>query len=77
MFHTQGGLAVDTEAKVLRKDNSALTNLFAAGGAAVGVSGKGVEGYLSGNGLLTAVSFGYLAGTSAADMVKSDKRKTS
>ena len=77
LFHTQGGLDVNTEAKVLRKDNSALTNLFAAGGAAVGVSGKGVEGYLSGNGLLTAVSFGYLAGTSAADMVKSDKRKTS
>ena len=77
LFHTQGGLAVDTEAKVLRKDNSALTNLFAAGGAAVGVSGKGVEGYLSGNGLLTAISFGYLAGTSAADVVKSDKRKTS
>ena len=43
LFHTQGGLDVNTEAKVLRKDNSALTNLFAAGGAAVGVSGKGVE----------------------------------
>ena len=70
LFHTQGGLSVDTDAKVLRKDNSALPNLFAAGGAAVGVSGKGVEGYLSGNGLLMAVSLGYLAGRSAANMVK-------
>jgi fumarate reductase flavoprotein subunit len=70
LFHTQGGLSVDTQAKVLRKDNSALPNLFAAGGAAVGVSGKGVEGYLSGNGLLMAVSLGYLAGRSAANMVK-------
>ncbi len=69
LFHTQGGLAVDTEARVLRKNNSALPNLFAAGGAAVGVSGKGVEGYLSGNGLLMAVSLGYLAGRAAANVV--------
>ena len=77
LFHTQGGLAVDTEAKVLRKNSSALPNLFAAGGAAVGVSGKGVEGYLSGNGLLMAASLGYLAGQSAANLVKKNKRKTS
>ena len=77
LFHTQGGLAVDTEAKVLRKNNSALPNLFAAGGAAVGVSGEGVEGYLSGNGLLMAASLGYLAGQSAANLVKKNKRKTS
>ena len=77
LFHTQGGLAVDTEAKVLRKDGSALPNLFAAGGAAVGVSGKGVEGYLSGNGLLMAASLGYLAGQSAANLVRKTKIKTS
>ena len=77
LFHTQGGLAVDTEAKVLRKNGRVLPNLFAAGGAAVGVSGKGVEGYLSGNGLLMAASLGYLAGQSAANLVKKNKRKTS
>jgi len=77
LFHTQGGLAVDTEAKVLRKNGSALPNLFAAGGAAVGVSGKGVEGYLSGNGLLMAASLGYLAGQSAANLVTKTKIKTS
>ena len=77
LFHTQGGLAVDTEAKVLRNNGRVLPNLFAAGGAAVGVSGKGIEGYLSGNGLLMAASLGYLAGQSAANLVKKNKIKTS
>jgi len=36
------------------------------GGAAAGVSGPDASGYLSGNGLLTAVAFGYLAGQAAA-----------
>jgi fumarate reductase flavoprotein subunit len=40
--------------------------LFAAGGAATGVSGGAVWGYLSGNGLLAAIGFGRIAGTSAA-----------
>jgi fumarate reductase flavoprotein subunit len=66
LFHTQGGLAVDGEARVLRPDGSAFPNLFAAGGAAVGVSGPEISGYLSGNGLLTAVSFGRIAGMAAA-----------
>lgn len=43
-----------------------LPNLFAAGGAAVGVSGAEASGYLSGNGLLTAIGLGFIAGTSAA-----------
>ena len=37
-------------------------NLFAGGGAACGVSGRGDSGYLSGNGLLSAVVLGYRAG---------------
>jgi fumarate reductase flavoprotein subunit len=40
--------------------------LFAAGGAACGVSGPAVWGYLSGNGLLSAIGFGCIAGQSAA-----------
>jgi len=43
-----------------------MANLFAGGGAACGVSGPDVSGYLSGNGLLTAVMLGRIAGTCAA-----------
>ena len=66
LFHTQGGLAIDSDARVLRADGSALPNLFAAGGAAAGVSGATAAGYLSGNGLLTATVLGRIAGTAAA-----------
>ena len=65
LFHTQGGLAIDGEARVLRDDGSTFPNLFAAGGAAVGVSGPDISGYLSGNGLLTAVALGRIAGEAA------------
>jgi fumarate reductase flavoprotein subunit len=66
LFHTQGGLAVDAACRVKRKDGSVFPNLFAAGGAAVGVSGPTAAGYLSGNGLLTATVLGRLAGQAAA-----------
>ncbi|MCZ7562565.1 MAG: FAD-dependent oxidoreductase [Burkholderiales bacterium] len=66
LFHTQGGLAIDTNARVLDARESPLPNLFAGGGAACGVSGAHVWGYLSGNGLLTAVTLGRLAGQAAA-----------
>jgi fumarate reductase flavoprotein subunit len=66
LFHTQGGLAVDTEARVLRQSGAPFPNLWAAGGAARGVSGPTVDGYLSGNGLLTAATLGAAAGRSAA-----------
>ncbi len=64
LFHTQGGLRVDSSARVLKKDGTAFTNLYAGGGAAVGVSGKGDSGSLSGNGLLSAVVLGRIAGRS-------------
>jgi fumarate reductase flavoprotein subunit len=51
---------------VLRPDGLALPNLLAAGGAARGVSGDAVWGYLSGNGLLSAIAGGYLAAHTAA-----------
>lgn len=66
LFHTQGGLRVDPRARVLRPDGSALPNLLAGGGAAAGVSGDHVYGYLSGNGLLTATTLGHIAGREAA-----------
>ncbi|SDR60215.1 fumarate reductase flavoprotein subunit [Rhizobiales bacterium GAS191] len=65
LFHTQGGLVIDEEARVLREDGTALPNLFASGGAACGVSGSTAAGYLSGNGLLTATVLGRMAGRSA------------
>jgi fumarate reductase flavoprotein subunit len=70
LFHTQGGLVVDDEARVLTAQGEALPNLFAAGGAACGVSGSSASGYLSGNGLLTAVAYGYLAGHRAATLTR-------
>ena len=66
LFHTQGGLAIDASARVRRKAGGVFPNLFAAGGAAAGVSGSSAEGYLSGNGLLTATVLGRLAGDNAA-----------
>jgi fumarate reductase flavoprotein subunit len=67
LFHTQGGLCVDSAARVVRPDGAPLPNLYAAGGAACGVSGSRPEGYLSGNGLLTAVALGRIAGTAAGE----------
>jgi fumarate reductase flavoprotein subunit len=70
LFHTQGGLAVDGAARVLDTGGKPLPNLFAAGGAAAGVSGARAGGYLSGNGLLTATVLGRVAGQAAAALVK-------
>jgi fumarate reductase flavoprotein subunit len=72
LFHTQGGLAVDRTARVLTTQGARLPNLFAAGGAAAGVSGSRAGGYLSGNGLLTATVLGRIAGESAAALIKAD-----
>jgi fumarate reductase flavoprotein subunit len=67
LFHTQGGLAIDANARVKRKDGTPFLNLYAAGGAAAGVSGETAAGYLSGNGLLTATVLGRRAGRTAAE----------
>lgn len=61
LFHTQGGLCVDGRAAVLRGGRP-IPGLYAAGGAAAGISGHGAAGYMSGNGLLSALGLGYLAG---------------
>ena len=70
LFHTQGGLAVDAGAAVLDGSGRAFPNLFAAGGAACGVSRRAASGYLSGNGLLSAVALGAVAGEFAAACVQ-------
>jgi fumarate reductase flavoprotein subunit len=65
LFHTQGGLAVDESMRVKRLNGAVIDNLYAAGGAARGVSGNAASGYLSGNGLLAAIAGGYVAGFAA------------
>ena len=69
LAHTQGGLAVDVHARVLREDGRPIPNLYAGGGTAAGISGDGPEGYLSGNGLLSALGFGLIAGEHAAAQI--------
>jgi len=70
LFHTQGGLRVDDDARVLRTDGTAIAGLYAGGGAAAGISGnRGGQGYMSGNGLLGALGLGYIAGRAAARAV--------
>ncbi len=66
LFHTQGGLDIDAHCRVRREDGSPFPNLWAAGGAARGVSGDAVWDYLSGNGLLSAVAGAHVAARSMA-----------
>ena len=71
LFHTQGGLTINHLTQICRPDGSQFDSIFACGGAACGVSGPDVSGYLSGNGLLTALSLGEIAGHSAGKYVNS------
>jgi fumarate reductase flavoprotein subunit len=67
LFHTQGGLRVDAEARVLDGAGRPIPGLYAGGGAATGISGRvGGGGYMSGNGLLSALGLGLIAGRTAA-----------
>lgn len=66
IYHTQGGLQIDGNARVLRTDGTPFENLFAGGGAARGVSGPSYWGYLPAMGLCAAVTLGRVAGRSAA-----------
>ena len=70
LFHTQGGLDIDAQARVLLEDGTPLPNVLAAGGAARGVSGQAVWGYLSGNGLLSAIAGGHIAAHTAQQLLK-------
>jgi fumarate reductase flavoprotein subunit len=74
LFHTQGGLDIDARCRVRRSDGSPFPNLLAAGGAARGVSGNAVWGYLSGNGLLSAIAGGWIAARTAATQLRPGKQ---
>jgi fumarate reductase flavoprotein subunit len=71
IYHTQGGLWVGADARVLRPDGSPLPNLFAGGGSARGVSGPSFWGYLPAMGLCSAATLGMIGGVSAARMASS------
>jgi fumarate reductase flavoprotein subunit len=71
LFHTQGGLLVDSSARVRGASGGVVPNLFAGGGAAAGISGRdGALGYASGNGLITALVLGRRAGLAAIEEIK-------
>lgn len=65
LAHTQGGIATDSNGRVLDASGVPMPRLYAAGGCAAGLSGHGGDGYLPGNGL--AQSFG-LAWLCVADI---------
>jgi fumarate reductase flavoprotein subunit len=67
LLSTQGGLMIDLDGRVLDRQERPVPNLFAAGGAAAGISGaSGGVGYASGSGLLHAIGLGRIAGLAAA-----------
>ncbi len=74
ILQTQGGLRVDSRARVLDKRGEPIPNLYAGGGAAASVSGSDPTGYLSGNGLLTALNLGRIAGRHAAETLQREPR---
>lgn len=74
LYHTQGGLKVNPDGQVLRPDGSIIANLYAGGGAAVGVSGQGLEGYLPGNGLLASLGLGMRAAEHAVAALRSKSK---
>ena len=72
LYHTQGGLKVNADGQVQRADGSVIPNFYAGGGVAVGVSGKGLEGYLPGNGLLASLGLGMIAAEHAVASLKAN-----
>lgn len=59
LSHTQGGLLTDADGAVLDAAGARMPGLFAVGGAAAGLAGRGAEGYLPGNGLAQAFGLGW------------------
>lgn len=63
---TQGGLSIDAAGRVLRASGVPIAGLYAGGGAACGLAGATSDGYLSGNGLLSAFGMGWIVGETVA-----------
>ncbi len=70
LAHTQGGVRVDRDAQVLRRDGTPISGLFAAGGVAAGISGRGASAYIPGNGLTHAFVLGMIAADAVATKLR-------
>lgn len=63
---TQGGATIDTVGRALDQDDQPIVRLYAGGGAACGLAGESSDGYVSGNGLLSAFGMGWIIGNRLA-----------
>jgi fumarate reductase flavoprotein subunit len=68
LTYTMGGVAIDADARVQAKNGGAIAGLYAAGGTIGGLEGGPVTGYTGG--LAKALTFGKLAGETAARDIK-------
>lgn len=59
LSHTQGGLLTRADGAVLHTSGETLAGVYAVGGCAAGLSGRGADGYLPGNGLAQAFGLGW------------------
>lgn len=59
LSHTQGGLLTDEQGRVLDEGQRWISGVYAVGGTAAGLSGRGADGYLPGNGLAQAFGLGW------------------
>jgi fumarate reductase flavoprotein subunit len=63
---TQGGVSIDAQGRVLNQAGQPIPRLYAGGGVACGLAGASSDGYLSGNGLLSAFGMGWIIGNGLA-----------
>ncbi|MFI0353393.1 FAD-dependent oxidoreductase [Actinomadura sp. 9N407] len=66
LLATQGGLVIDPYGRVLDGMGAPIPRLYAGGGTACGLAGPHSDGYLSGNGLLSAFGMGWIIGNGLA-----------
>lgn len=66
LLASQGGAVIDPSGRVLDADGHPIPHLYAAGGTACGLAGPSSDGYLSGNGLLSAFGMGWIIGNALA-----------
>ncbi|MEV4001780.1 FAD-binding protein [Actinomadura sp. NPDC049753] len=67
LLATQGGLVIDPSGRVLDEAGAPIPGLYAGGGTACGLAGPHSDGYLSGNGLLSAFGMGWIIGNRLAE----------
>jgi fumarate reductase flavoprotein subunit len=69
---TRGGLAVDTSARVVGDGGAAVPGLYAVGGAAAGITGRGGDGDLAGVEALAGLGLARLAALSLAPIAEEE-----